>query len=124
FPRPVARSGRSGRRLARLAGAELLHRLPDLHRGAFAQVDLLADGPVSLQVERDLVPAGRGMEALEGAVEVVHDAGPVAVDVDLGVPGGDEQAGLRARLEPGRVRPVVSVGPVNAVRVSPPVAPA
>src|SRR5688572_31223391 len=75
----------------RFARGQRFHRVPDPERAARLQVDLLFRGAMSVQIQLDRVFPRFDMEALHEAVEVVHDAGVVAVDEDFSFTGRDLQ---------------------------------
>jgi hypothetical protein len=91
----------------------------DLERIARHQVHLLAEIQVPIESKIDDVLAGREVQALKDAVEVVNDPGVVPVDVHLGFNRFNEgtnragavadMAGVRTRIRIERpvVRPVV-----------------
>src|SRR5580765_3470037 len=97
---------RSRRRLRRLrpgfrllARGEWLHRVLHVERFSRRNVQLLVHGAVAVEEQLDLVLAGRDAEPLEGAVEVVDDAGVKAVDVDLRFFRLDLETEGRARID-------------------------
>jgi hypothetical protein len=69
-----------------------LHVMVQLDRVVADHVDHHAMAAVAVELEADLVAAGRQVQALEDAVEVVGDAGVVPVDVHPGLRGLDEDA--------------------------------
>ena len=62
---------------------------------------MLPEALVTLLVDDDLMLTGRGMEALEDAVEILDFAGEIAVDVDRRVARFDVDAHIGFRLVPG-----------------------
>ncbi|HEX9202480.1 MAG TPA: hypothetical protein VF964_00840, partial [Vicinamibacteria bacterium] len=81
--------------LGRLARS-LLHVVMDLQGRPGAHVDLHPVRLITLELEGDLVAPRRDVEPLEEAVEVVHDPGVVAVHVDAGLVGIDEEPQVAA----------------------------
>ena len=80
----------------------------------FRQVHLFLDTAESFEAKLDVVLTGRQMQPLEEPVVAVHDAGVVAVDVDL--------CGLRFDLETQRATLVAAVASIVWVSTPPPVA--
>ena len=79
IPRIVARNAR--RRFVDLGPRARDHAVMDLHGLVERHVDPHPVRPEAVELEHDLVAAGGDVQALEEAVEVVHDAGVVAVHV-------------------------------------------
>ena len=67
--------------------------MDDLQRPTAREQHLLRERAVPLEVQLQLVLARLDVQPLQVAVEVVHDADEVAVDVDLGVARRDLQPG-------------------------------
>src|SRR5207302_9287206 len=70
-------------RLRLFACGESLERVLDLESVVGSQIDLLPYSPIAVQIQRNLVLARLDAQSLECAVEVVDDAGVVAIDKHL-----------------------------------------
>jgi hypothetical protein len=80
------------------------------------EIDGLPHGSVSLEIQDDLVASRRQRQILEEAVEVVDNAGVVAVYVNGRLLWRDEQANPRARVVYRKVRITVRVWTPPRVR--------
>src|SRR5439155_7911893 len=73
---------------------EPFHSVGDFKCGVRSQIHVLRGRSVSVAIERDVMLPGTGPQTLKEAVEIVDDAGVVAVDIDLGFFG--------SHIEPNR----------------------
>ena len=121
-PRRRRRLGGRHRPLRRrFTRPERLHLVLDLERLAHREQHLARQRPMPVEEQRHLVLARLEAQPLGQAVEVVDDAGEVAVDEDLGFPRRDLQARSAQRVA-GVVAAVVAAPVVGiAVAVAAPI---
>src|SRR6185503_18726423 len=99
----------SGNRRARLAWGQRLHVLVQLQRRIRPRVDVLREGPESIQEEGDRVTARSDVKALQCAIEIAYAAGVVAVDVNLRILRCDFRADAGLWIDAIRVRVSIRV---------------
>src|SRR5436309_6886972 len=82
----------------------------DLARGVWAQIQVLAERAIAVQIHDDVVLTGCYVQPLEHAVEVVHQTGEIAVDVDRCGPCDRLGLDVEAQVAVGRAIRIGRVG--------------
>jgi Sulfatase len=109
--------GRQRHRLAGFARSQLLHGLLQLGSRVRPHVDVLRNGPIPFEAQRDGVASGRRVQSLEGSVEVVCNACVVTVDVHLGLLRLDFRPHATRAVHPVRISIGIGISiPIRIVR--------